>query len=612
MLLILRTLRQLVPLLPHRAQRFMAWYIAATGTLAIVDVIAIALLAVSLGSMVTGSEINLPVIGSIGPDSYVWFLLALSLTVIAKALVNLLVQWIATRRFATFELEIGNRLFDAYIRAPWTDRLSKNTAQLVRLADVGIGNTIGGFLLPVLTLPTLLITSVVVIAVIVVADPVTALVTIVYLGGLAALQARVISKRAVQAGRVNRDYSFRVASLMTDMVSALKEITLRNKAGEVAGVVHANRIHSTRARANIHFIGAVPRFVLDAGLIGGFLLVGGIAYLLNGPAGALSSVALFGVAGFRLVPSLTSLQSILTTTQSNSAHVQAVLDDIAQSRGYIERAEVIGHEPIDGEPRVLRFEGAGFTYPSSDVAAISNVDLEIPLGTSVGIVGSSGSGKTTLVDMLLGLLSPTEGRIMLDDANLDDVMAAWRTRVGYVPQDVALFDGSIAQNVALSWSGTLDLERVERALRRAQLWDVVQKREGGVQARVGDRGMALSGGQRQRLGIARALYDDPLVLVLDEATSALDTKTEADVVQAIRSLQGEMTVISVAHRLATIRDNDLVVFLAEGRLVAQGTFDAVRRAVPEFATQATLAGLTGSDPVDDNSVDDYADESDDR
>jgi len=590
-LLIVRTLRQLVPLLPARTQRFIWWYAIATSSLALIDVAAIALLAIALGSMVAGADILLPIVGAITSENYVWFLLSISVVVIIKAFLSLVLQWYATRRFALFELEIGDRLFDAYIRAPWTDRLSKNTAQVVRLADVGIGNTIGGFLLPVLTLPALIVTATSVVIVIVIADPVTALITILYLGGLALVQARVLSKRAVQAGRVNRDYSFRVATLMTDMMSALKEITLRDKAREVAGVVHDNRIHSTRARANIHFISAVPRFVLDAGLIGGFLLVGGIAYLLNGPQGALASVALFGIAGFRLVPSLTSLQSILTVTQSNSPHVQAVLDDIAQSRSYIERAEVIGHEPIEGEPGLLHFENAGFTYPSSDVPAISGISLSIPLGTSVGIVGSSGSGKTTLVDMLLGLLSPTEGRLMLDDADLDDVMGAWRSRVGYVPQDVALFDGTIAQNVALSWSSTIDAERVERALRRAQLWEVVEKREGGIHARVGDRGMALSGGQRQRLGIARALYDDPLVLVLDEATSALDTKTESDVVKAIRSLQGEMTVISVAHRLAIIRDNDLVVFLADGELIAQGTFDEVRRAVPAFATQASLAGL---------------------
>ncbi|MDO9590300.1 MAG: ABC transporter ATP-binding protein, partial [Microcella sp.] len=274
MLLILRILRQLLPLLPERTQRFIWFYTVCTSTLALVDVAAIALLAIALGSMVAGADIQLPLIGAIPPESYVWFLLTISLLVIAKAILSLLLQWYATRRFALFELEIGDRLFDAYIRAPWTDRLSKNTAQVVRLADVGIGNTIGGFLLPVLTLPTLVVTSTSVVLVIVIAEPVTALITILYLGSLALVQARVLSKRAVQAGRVNRDYSFRVATLMTDMMSALKEITLRDKAREVAGVVHHNRIHSTRARANIHFIGAVPRFVLDAGLIGGFLLVG--------------------------------------------------------------------------------------------------------------------------------------------------------------------------------------------------------------------------------------------------------------------------------------------------------------------------------------------------
>lgn len=592
MLPIIRTFRRLVPLLPERARRFIAVYIASTTALAIIDVVALALLAIALGSMVVGRDIELPIVGAIAPENYVWFLLVISVVVIIKAVLNLVVQWWATRRFASFELEIGNRLFGAYIRAPWTDRLGKNTAQLVRLADVGIGNTTSGFLLPILALPALLMTALSVVVVIIVAEPLTALITISYLGGMALLQARVLARRTVQAGQVNRDYSFRVASLMSDMVSALKEITLRDKAAEVAGVVHANRTHSTRARANINFISAVPRFVLDAGLIGGFLLVGGVSYLVSGPQGALASVALFGVAGFRLVPSLTSLQSVLTTTQANLPHVKAVLDDIAQAAAYLERAEVVGREPITGTPQILRFDRAGFTYPGTTTAAVSGVDLSIPLGSSVGIVGSSGSGKTTLVDMMLGLLSPTEGRIMIDDADLDDVMAAWRARVGYVPQDVALFDGTVAQNVALSWSNDIDEPRVERALRRAQLWDVVAQREGGIRARVGDRGMALSGGQRQRLGIARALYGDPLVLVLDEATSALDTKTEDDVVTAIRSLEGEVTVISVAHRLATIRECDLICFLADGKLVAQGSFAEVRAAVPEFDTQARLAGLT--------------------
>jgi ATP-binding cassette subfamily C protein len=160
-----------------------------------------------------------------------------------------------------------------------------------------------------------------------------------------------------------------------------------------------------------------------------------------------------------------------------------------------------------------------------------------------------------------------------------------------VPQDVAIFDGTIAQNVALSWGEDIDMDKVRDALARAQLLDAVLERPGGLDSKVGERGLALSGGQRQRLGIARALFADPLVLVMDEATSALDTKTESDVTAALRALRGEVTLVAVAHRLATIRHADQVCFMSEGRVVATGSFDDLVRDVPEFAVQASLAGL---------------------
>jgi ABC-type multidrug transport system fused ATPase/permease subunit len=292
------------------------------------------------------------------------------------------------------------------------------------------------------------------------------------------------------------------------------------------------------------------------------------------------------------VPALTSFQSILTGTQSNVSHVQAVISDINQSRTYIEHAETIGHDPIVGDPVALVLRNVEFTYPGVDAPALTNVSLTIPMGSTLGLVGTSGAGKTTLVDLLLGLLVPSSGSIALDGTPLEEVLAAWRARVGYVPQDVALFDGTVAQNVALEWEGQIDPKRVETALRRAQLWNVIEARSGGINSRVGDRGMSLSGGQRQRLGIARALYSDPLILVMDEATSALDTKTESDVVQAIRNLRGEVTVVSVAHRLATIRENDLICFMRDGTIIAQCSFDELVRDVPDFAVQAALAGLS--------------------
>ncbi|MCD2444067.1 ABC transporter ATP-binding protein/permease [Agromyces sp. SYSU K20354] len=588
-----KTFRELMPWLPGDAQSYLWRYVVVSCLLALLDIAAIMLLALSLAPMISGASINFPIIGRLGPDAYVWVIAAVAFLILAKSVLAIGQQWFATRKFASFELEIGRRLFDAYIKAPWTHRLARNTAQLVRIADVGIANATSGFLLPIVQLPALAVSFVTILVILIVVQPLTAVITVAYLGAIMALLYWVVSGKSVQAGRVSRDYSLKVAALMTEMVQALKEITLRNKASEVADVVQYNRSFSTRARANMNFLGSLPSFVLNAALVGGFVLVGTVGYLTGGLQAALASVALFAVAGFRLIPALTGFQSIVTTTTANVPHVQAVIFDIKASQIHVDAAEKLGRDPIVGSPKVLRFDGVSFAYPGhEDTPAVHDIDLEIPIGSSLAFVGSSGAGKSTMIDVLLGLLVPQHGTITLDDKNLEDVLAAWRSRVGYVPQDVALFDGTIAQNVALAWEDDeIDFDKVRVALERAQLWEVIAVREGGLRGRIGERGLALSGGQRQRLGIARALYSDPLVLVLDEATSALDTKTESLVTAAIRGLKGEVTIVSVAHRLSTIRESDLICFMQDGTIAARGTFDELVATVPNFAEQAQLAGL---------------------
>lgn len=591
MKVIIRTWRSVVPLLPGHAQRFLYFYIVITSLLSLIDVAALGLLAVSLGAMAIGAPVHLPIIGEIPVEGYPWILLVVSLLIIVKSAIALFVQWIATRRFATYDMEVGDRLFSAYIRAPWAERMTRNGAQLVRLADAGIASTIAGFLLPVISLPALLVTFVLILVVLVIAQPATAFITIAYLGGIALFVSIWLSRKSVQAGRVYRTYASRTSRLMLEMYGALKEITLANKSGEVAAVVRSNRSHSARARSNMSFLGQVPRFILDAALVGGFLLVGGFAYLQGGLTAAFAAVALFGVAGVRLVPSLTGFQSVLSATLSNVGNVEQLVNDIGSAQNYEQNPENVGGSPLPDHPGRLQLRQVGYTYAGSARAAVTGVDLTVPFGTTLALVGSSGAGKSTLVDLLLGLLEPTAGDIRIDGVLLHDVLADWRAHVGYVPQDVALFDGTIAQNVALSWSEDIDHMRVERALRRAQLWSLVESRAEGMDSRIGERGLSLSGGQRQRLGIARALYREPLVLVMDEATSALDTKTEADVALAIKELRGELTIISVAHRLSTIRDNDQICFMRDGAIVARGTFAEVVAAAPDFAEQAALAGL---------------------
>lgn len=585
-------LRSLLPLLPSDARHFLVRYSVTASLISLLDTAALGMMAVVLSSIASGRSVKLPVVGEIAEGVVIWVLVAASTLLITKSLLSLLQQWYVTRKMAEYELAIGDQLFRAYIRAPWLERMKRNSAELVRMADVGIANTTSGLLLPAASLPPELVTFTSVLLVLVIAQPTMAAITLVYLALVAWFLYWWSGRRAVAAGRANRDFSFRTATLMTEMVQALKEITLRNKYEEVAGLVRSNRGKAVRARASIQFLGAIPKFVTEAALIGGFVLLGGIGYLQGGAPAAFTSVALFGLAGFRMIPSLLRFQAVMTSTSATLPHSRAVIRDIKAAERYVAEAESIGQDPILTEPSELVLDDVQFTYPGAAFAAVRDLNLTVPMGNHIALVGSSGAGKSTLVDLLLGLLTPSSGQIRLDQMDLRDVLAAWRTRVGYVPQDVVLFDGTIGQNVALTWSDDYDRDRAREALRKAQLLTVVEARDGDLDARVGERGLALSGGQRQRLGIARALYVEPLVLVMDEATSALDTTTEDAVTSSIRALHGEVTVITVAHRLSTIRHADLVCFMKDGTIESQGTFEDLVAASPEFAVQARLAGLT--------------------
>lgn len=585
------TLRQLLALLPKSARSFLVRYSISSSALALLDIVALGLLAIVLSALGSGRAVSLPLIGEIPTENVVWVLVAACALMVVKSLIALGQQWYVTRKMAQFELIIGDRLFSAYIRAPWLERMKRNSAELVRMADVGIANTTSGLILPAASLPSQVVTFFSVLVVLFWAQPLIAVATVAYLGIVAAILYGWVSRRAVVNGRRNRDYSFRTATLMTEMVQALKEITLRDKAGEVAALVNANRSVAVRARATIGFLGAIPKFILDSAMVVGFLLIGGIGLLTGGMQGAFSAIALFGLAAFRMVPSLLQFQSVMTSTASTLPHARAVIRDIRDAESYRQSAENPGTGPLEEHPSELVLRDVEFTYPGADAPALADVNLRIPFGSHVAFVGASGAGKSTMVDLILGLLTPTSGKITVDGDDLSAVLGTWRSRVGYVPQDVALFDGTVGQNVALTWSEDYDSDAAWRAVHSAQLDAVVRGRVGGLDASIGERGLALSGGQRQRLGIARALYTDPVVLVMDEATSALDTQTEQAVTQAIGALHGSVTVITVAHRLSTIRHADLVCFFVGGRIVAQGTFDEVVQAQPDFAAQARLAGL---------------------
>lgn len=601
----LRIVQRTMSVLPRRSRRFLWIFAAVMSVLALLDVGALGALSLSLPALMNpGTAVVLPVVGwrfQTFPELMILVSTFVGL-IIVKSFLNLLTIRIATQRFAGHEVAIGQMLLSSYMSASWVDRTSKSTQEIIRMVDSGVAAVVANVLMPSMTVISEFATISVIGVGLLFLDWKTAIVTFAYLGLIAFILSKVISPRAVRNGAVNRDNSIKVVSLLGEVLASLKELTLRGTEKEVTDIVAERRGSAATTRAFAQFYNQMPRFVLDAGLVGGFLVIGGAGYLSGlsqGPAAAstsaLTSVALFAVAGFRLVPSITRFQSTQNRILTNAAFADSIIDDIQFAREAVARKEAPDTATLDRGLHDIVLEDVSFTYPNRETPAVKNVDVRIPAGSAVAFVGTSGAGKSTLVDLLLGLLTPSQGRILIGDTDITTVLRQWRSSVGYVPQEVALFDVTVAENVALTWDpDRVDRDRVRRALGRAQMLDVVESRPDGLDGRIGERGTTLSGGQRQRLGIARGLYVEPRVLVLDEATSALDTKTEAAVTGAIRDLGDDVTTITIAHRLATIQHCDVVFYLSEGEVLAQGTFDEVVAAVPAFAEQAALAGLTGA------------------
>ena len=590
-LAVLKLYREVVAVFPHGGARFLRLYSIILASLSVFDAVALGLLAAVVSPLASGTPVDLPLVGPLDSTGVIWVILLICVLMVGKGVLAVLATYWATRRIPRYEVAIGDRLFRAYITAPWRDRLRKNSADIMRFADTGVDATVNSFVLPGAGLLAEFVGLVTILATLAFLQPVLAATTLVYLLILGAILFVWVARHAKKAGEVHVENTIKVSRLVLEIVSAMKEVSLRTKEREVADIVEGARRSSAQARSNLYFLSQLPRYSLESGLIGGFVLIGGVGYLIGGVEQAIAAVAIFALAGFRIAPSLIRFQGVLGQMVAIAEYPRRVLAELAdaEASGAVISARTVRELPE--KPERIRLSDVVFRYSDDAPPALRGVTLDIPIGSSVAFVGSSGSGKSTMVDLLLSLLEPAEGSITIDDVPLEELRAAWRARVGYVPQDVALFDATIAQNVALTWGSDYDADRVRRALEQAQLWELVDARDGGMDSRIGERGLALSGGQRQRLGIARALYADPLVLVLDEATSALDTATEALITEGIDAIGGGVTKIVVAHRLATIRHADRIFFMKEGEVAGSGTFDELVAEIPEFAHQAALAGL---------------------
>jgi len=347
-------------------------------------------------------------------------------------------------------------------------------------------------------------------------------------------------------------------------------------------------------QAEFTFMPNISKYIVETTVIVGALIVAGIQFSLKDAANAFATLSIFLVAATRLAPALLRVQQG-TLLIRNSFGAATTTINLIQTLNTVPSLQIsesrqdFNYQNFNGN---ISISNVSLTYPGKQNPAISNITMNISAGEFVAVVGSSGAGKTTLIDTLLGVLEPNTGLIKISGLSPKQSIAKWPGAISYVPQDINIFDGTVRTNVSLGYPKELASdEMVWEAVNFAELGDVVKELPNSLDTEIGERGIKLSGGQRQRLGIARALFSKPQLLVLDEATSSLDSETELKISKAIQNLRGKVTVVIIAHRLSTVRKADKVYYLEDGKIKASGSFEEVRKMSPEFDQQAKLLGL---------------------
>lgn len=383
--------------------------------------------------------------------------------------------------------------------------------------------------------------------------------------------------------------------ILQEGIGLYKELYIANKLNYVVERFSEKRSLSANATANIQLISYIPKFTFESALVIGACLVGFQSFLTGTIESGLNSVIIFFAAGSRILPSLLRLQSASNAVQSFSGASEIAFDLInVLNTNKIE--EKLHSEPpskaVNDFIPTVTMSNVDFDYKVKSGFSIRGVSLDIPKGGSLAIVGRTGGGKSTIVNLLLGILQHTQGKISVSEVDPKSAINMWPGSIGYVPQDVTFLNGNVRENVAVGINPIhVDDEQVWKCLRIVQLDSLFSSSQLGLGSLIGERGIKLSGGQRQRLGIARALYSNPKLLVLDEATSALDAETEKAISETISALSHKVTLVIVAHRISTVQNVDQIIYVEDGRIRARGTFAEVRASVPDFENQANLMGL---------------------
>jgi len=469
--------------------------------------------------------------------------------------------------------------------------LRKKSQELLYSVTAGIDNLILNYVSAACVLLTEVLFLVVIIVGVVALSPSAGFITLVVFVLSTLFISRLTSRSAKSLSEKFARLGVQYNERLLETLSVYRELLLRSDLNTALNEIQAVRALTLRMRAQLIFLPTLSKYLFEFSIVIGGALVGLSQILFQDSSGAIASVVIFVAASTRLLPSLIRAQNSFFTMKQSEGGAQVTLDVILEIDELSEKVDVDNNvETTCKFLPIISVENLTFSYPETDQVVLKGISFSIKAGQFVAIVGQSGAGKSTLVDLLLGMYEPTSGSIEVSELPPREAVKTWPGAISYVPQDIAIIDGTIAKNIALQDSDQ-QKNQIHTFLERAHLLDDVLAMSNKLNEVVGERGTRLSGGQRQRLGIARALYTNPEMIIFDEATSSLDPITEKSVTDAIYNKKSGVTLIVVAHRLSTVRHADLVILLDQGRLIAKGTFDEVRSLAPKFDEQAKLVNL---------------------
>ncbi|MFE7060540.1 ABC transporter ATP-binding protein [Sutcliffiella sp. NPDC057660] len=485
----------------------------------------------------------------------------------------LLFNYIQYRVILNQQVKLQSKLFKEYLTKPYTFHLDRNTSTLLRNVNGEVSRVFQGIVLSLFQLLTEILIIVFILVLLLFSAPLATLTASVLLGISIFLFFKVFRKKISQLGKEQQKVSGTVIKWVNQGLGASKEVKVSGREAFFINSYTKQSLIKVKNSRYMKMLEVVPRLFIETLLVS-IVLITMLVIVLQGAntTNLVSTIALFAMAAFRIMPSINRVVALITTIKYSQPALNVVYEDLFLNKDPLLGTKIGTNDsnksPLKTFREAIKLTGVSFKYPNQKDYSVKDISLTIPIGKSVAFIGESGAGKTTLVDIILGLLHPEKGRVLVDDIDLQDQISLWQKKIGYIPQTIFLSDDTIRGNVAFGINAKeIDDEQVWNALEQAQLKDFVLSLPGKLDTTVGERGVRLSGGQRQRIGIARALYHNPEILFMDEATSALDNETEREIMKAIDGLRGQKTLIIIAHRLSTIKNCDIVFKMKKSELV---------------------------------------------